>query len=428
MTFIWLTLIFTLFLILAIFTFHKNNLLLLIGSEIGIPILYAVTVGMVTKSLKPITTIGRSLNLLKEGEFNITLVKTGNKDVDNIIEVYNSMINRLREERLSVREKNHFLDLLIESSPLGIVIVDLDDKITDINKAAFKSLGVPPFEFQGKYLSDLKSNLASEISKMKYEEKQLIVLSDGQKYLCRKLYFMDHGFKHPFYIIEEFTEEIRKAEKEAYGKLIRLMAHEVNNTIGSVNSIMSTVQSEPGLFSEPEREDIVNILGVAIQRNYQLNRFMQNLSSLVKLPPPELESMNLMDSLTNVIESFSFILKEKNISLSTNLNNFSTIISADKSQIEQVFTNIIKNSIEAIKKEGQIIVSFNANPISICIEDDGMGLTNEANDRIFTPFFSTKPGGQGIGLTLVNEILTNHGFSFSLLNRKSGGAEFIIRF
>lgn len=428
LTFIWLTLIFTLFLILAIFTFHKNNLLLLIGSEIGIPILYAVTVGMVTKSLKPITTIGRSLNLLKEGEFNITLVKTGNKDVDNIIEVYNSMINRLREERLSVREKNHFLDLLIESSPLGIVIVDLDDKITDINKAAFKSLGVPPFEFQGKYLSDLKSNLASEISKMKYEEKQLIVLSDGQKYLCRKLYFMDHGFKHPFYIIEEFTEEIRKAEKEAYGKLIRLMAHEVNNTIGSVNSIMSTVQSEPGLFSEPEREDIVNILGVAIQRNYQLNRFMQNLSSLVKLPPPELESMNLMDSLTNVIESFSFILKEKNISLSTNLNNFSTIISADKSQIEQVFTNIIKNSIEAIKKEGQIIVSFNANPISICIEDDGMGLTNEANDRIFTPFFSTKPGGQGIGLTLVNEILTNHGFSFSLLNRKSGGAEFIIRF
>ena len=69
------------------------------------------------------------------------------------------------------------------------------------------------------------------------------MLNDGQKYLCRKLFFMDHGFRHPFYIIEEFTDEIRQAEKEAYGKLIRMMAHEVNNTVGSVNSIMSTVQS-----------------------------------------------------------------------------------------------------------------------------------------------------------------------------------------
>ena len=114
-----------------------------------------------------------------------------------------------------------------------------------------------------------------------------MVLADGQKYLGRKLYFMDHGFKHPFYIIEEFTEEIRKAEKEAYGKLIRMMAHEVNNTIGSVNSIMSSVQSNPGSFAESDREEVIRMLGVAIQRNYQMNRFMQNFSNVVKLPLPE---------------------------------------------------------------------------------------------------------------------------------------------
>ena len=428
LTYIWLTLIFTLFLILAIFTFHKDNLLLLIGSEIGIPVLYAVTVGMVSRSLKPITTIGRSLNLLREGEFNITMVKTRNKDVDNIIEVYNSMINRLREERLSVREKNHFLDLLVESSPLGIIIVDLDERIMDINKAAYKSLGIKPGDHKGKYLSGLNSVLASEIAKINYEEKQLIVLADGQKYLCRKLYFMDHGFKHPFYIIEEFTEEIRKAEKEAYCKLIRMMAHEVNNTIGSVNSIMSTVQSDPDLFVEAEKENILRALGVAIQRNYQLNRFMQNLSNVVKLPLPEKESMDVKESLMIVIESFSSILSEKDISLSTNVCDSSLIISADRSQMEQVFSNIIKNSIEAINNEGHIIVSLKTNPSCMCFEDNGTGLSKEASERIFTPFYSTKLGGQGIGLTLIHEILTNHGFSFTLLNKEPKGAEFSIKF
>jgi two-component system, NtrC family, nitrogen regulation sensor histidine kinase NtrY len=427
-TIIWLSLVFATFLILAIYSFHEKSPVLLIGSEIVIPVIYSITIWMITRSLKPIRLIGRSMNLLKEGDFNITMVKTGNKDVDSIIEVYNSMIRRLREERITIREKNHFLDLLIESSPLGIVIVDLDEQITDINKAAYKCMGIQPGDYKGKYLKDIKSNLALEIIKIEFEKKQLIVLADGQKFLCRKLYFMDHGFRHPFYIIEEFTEEIRKAEKEAYGKLIRMMAHEVNNTIGSVNSIMSTVKTDPDSIIESERDDIVRILDVAIQRNYQLNRFMQNLSNVVKLPLPEKEPMNLNESIMVVIESFNYLLKEKNISLETDMDSKALIILADRSQMEQVFSNILKNSIEAIKNNGRITVSVKANPDRIIFEDDGIGLSPEVSERVFTPFFSTKPGGQGIGLTLVQEVLTNHGFSFSLRNKEQSGTEFIIKF
>ena len=424
----WLTLVFVLFLVLAIYSFHKDNYLLVIGSEIVIPILYAITVWIVIRSLKPIVSIGRSLNLLKEGDFNITMVKTGNKDVDNIIEVYNSMIQRLREERLSVREKNHFLDLLIASSPLGIIMLDLDNRILDINNAAFRCLGIPQGNYCGKYLHDLNSNLGSEISKIDFEEKQLLDRADGQKYLCRKLYFMDHGFKHPFYIIEEFTEEIRKAEKEAYGKLIRMMAHEVNNTIGSVNSIMSSVQSNPDSFVDSDREDVVRMLGIAIQRNYHMNRFMQNFSNVVKLPLPEKEKMDLNESVMVVIESFSSVFKEKNVLIKVNLDSSSPVISADRSQMEQVFSNIIKNSIEAAGNKGQIRVSTVIKPVSIQFEDDGTGLSKVVSEKIFTPFFSTKPGGQGIGLTLVQEILTNHGFSFSFSNNEKVGTKFNIIF
>ena len=427
-TLIWLTVVFVLFLVLAIYSFHKGNYVLLIGSEIIIPILYAITVWIVTRSLKPIVLIGRSLNLLKEGDFNITMVKTGNKDVDNIIEVYNSMIKRLREERLSVREKNHFLDLLIASSPLGIIMLDLDNRILDMNNAAFRCLGINQGNYRGKYLHDINSNLGSDISKIDFEEKQLLDRADGQKYLCRKLYFMDHGFKHPFYIIEEFTEEIRKAEKEAYGKLIRMMAHEVNNTIGSVNSIMSSVQSNPESFVDSDREDVVRMLGIAIQRNYQMNRFMQNFSNVVKLPLPEKEKMDLNESVMVVIESFSSVFKEKNILIKVNLDSSSPVISADRSQMEQVFSNIIKNSIEAGGNKGQIRVSTVIKPVSIQFEDDGTGLSKVVSEKIFTPFFSTKPGGQGIGLTLVQEILTNHGFSFSFSNNETVGTKFNIVF
>jgi nitrogen fixation/metabolism regulation signal transduction histidine kinase len=426
-TLIWLTLIFSLFLVLAIYSFHKNNPLLLISSEIVIPLLYAVTIWILLKSLKPISAIGRSLNLLKEGDFNITMVTTGNKDVDNIIDVYNSMIHRLREERLSVREKNHFLDLLIESSPLGIVMLDLDDRIIEINKSGLRCLGLAQGSFNGKYLSELTSSLGPEIAKINYEEKQLLVLADGQKYLCRKLYFMDHGFKHPFYIIEEFTEEIRKAEKEAYGKLIRMMAHEVNNTIGSVNSIMSSIQSNPESVIASDREDVIRILGIAIQRNYQMNRFMQNFSNVVKLPLPEKEKMDLNESVKIINESFSSVSKEKNVAINIHLDSHSPIISADRSQMEQVFANILKNSIEAVGVNGQIKVSTSGSPSIVRFEDDGPGLSREVSEKIFTPFFSTKPGGQGIGLTLVQEILTNHGFSFSIRNKETSGTEFIIR-
>ena len=426
LTLIWLTLVFSLFLVLAIYSFHKNNPFLLITSEFAIPVLYGITIWMMMRSLKPINSIGRSLNLLKEGDFNITLVKTGNSDIDNIIEVYNSMINRLREERLSVREKNHFLDLLIESSPLGIVMMDLDDRIMEINKAATKSLGIKEESFKGKYLTELNSNLSAEIAKIAYEEKQLVVLADGQKYLCRKLFFMDHGFKHPFYLIEEFTEEIKRAEKEAYGKLIRMMAHEVNNTVGSVNSIMTSIQSNPETFAVNEKDDIIRMLGVAIQRNYQMNRFMQNFSNVVKLPAPDKEEMDLNESISLVIESYSAELKEKNIAVEANLDSAIPLINADRSQIEQVFLNIIKNSKEAVPVNGHLKITTQKNPATAIFEDDGTGLSKEVSEKLFTPFFSTKPGGQGIGLTLVQEILTNHGFSFSFRNKENGGTEFRI--
>ena len=134
-TIIWLSLIFTLFLVLAIYTFHKNNPVLLVTSEIVIPILYAITLMILLRIIQTDSSIGRSLSLLKEGDFNITMVKTGNTDVDNIIEVYNSMITGYAKRGYRYGKKIIFSIFSLNRLLLGIIILDLDERIIDINKA-----------------------------------------------------------------------------------------------------------------------------------------------------------------------------------------------------------------------------------------------------------------------------------------------------
>jgi two-component system, NtrC family, nitrogen regulation sensor histidine kinase NtrY len=424
---IWLALVFALFLFVAIVCFYKDKPLLLIISEFTIPILFAITIWIINQLMIPYKTMSRSINMLKEEDFNSTLVRTGNDDVDSLVIIYNSMINKLREEKLSVREKNQFLDLLIESSPLGIIVLDLDDRIITANTTAYRFLGLDPPGLITKSLSDIDSTLTRSMRQMDYLKKESVILPDGKNYICQRLFFMDHGFKHPFYIIEEMTEEIRKAEREAYGKLIRMMAHEVNNTIGSVNSIMSSVVSEPDIFKEKGREEIISLISVAIQRNQKMNRFMKNFSNVVRLPKPEKGRMDINDSLKIVIESFYPVIKSKQITLKINADPSNPVINADQSQMEQVFTNILKNSIEAVDEKGTIKITSSTRPVRVIFEDNGPGLDENVIGKLFTPFFSTKPEGQGIGLTLIQEILSNHGFWFTFTNGESGGTVFTMR-
>lgn len=423
---IWLGLVFLVFMVCTIRLLKDANPWLLILAEIGIPVLFGITILIINKAFQPIQTVSRGMNLLKESDFSTTLVKNGYPEDDEIVDVYNGMINRLREERLSVREKNQFLDLLIESSPLGIIIVDLDERILDINPTALRFLGLTLPDYKNTRFNELKNPLAEELCSMEFGDKHISDQLNSQKYLLRKLFFMDHGFKHPFYLIEEFSEEIRQAEKSAYGKLIRMMAHEVNNTIGAVNSILSTVLDNEKSLAAEDHDEVIQILGVAVQRNYRLNRFMQNFSDVVKLPLPEKESFELNSSLNNVILSLSSSFKERNIRIETDFQQEETLLFADQSQMEQVFLNIIKNSMESIGNMGSIRVSTDSAPVRITISDDGPGLSTESLERLFTPFYSTKPGGQGIGLILVREILVNHEFQFKLSNREEKGAEFEI--
>lgn len=399
---------------------------LLVCTELSVPILFLITLFFVNNTFKPIDTVSRCLSLLEEGDYSTTLRTSGNVEVDTIIQVYNAMISRLREERISLREKNHFLDLLINSSPMGIVSLNLDDKIEDVNPAACQFLNRSSKELLGLMLEEINDPITNELTKLEFGMKLKVDHADNRKFLLRKLFFMDHGFKHPFYLIEEFSDEIRQAEKTAYTKLIRMMTHEVNNTLGAVNSILNTIVENEASCHKNEKDELNQILAVALQRNTRLNQFMRNLTEVVKLPAPQKENFNVISSLNNVLRSLQHQISQKNIEIKMRFEGDIISIYADQSQIEHVFINVILNAIESIGTIGQIHIDISQNPLNIKFADNGTGLSQDARDKVFTPFYSSKPDGQGVGLTLVSEILSNHGFSFKLFNLSEQGACFEI--
>jgi signal transduction histidine kinase len=229
-------------------------------------------------------------------------------------------------------------------------------------------------------------------------------------------------------MIEELTAEILAAEKKVYGKVIRMMAHEVNNTIGPVNSILHSALREEELWENANHEILHSALQVAMERNQNLNVFMRNFADLVKLPEPTKRELNLLKLIHNVGSLMESKAREKEIILLYELPADRYLIKADEQQLEQVLINIVKNAIEAIGETGRIIFTVDPRAGTLSIRDTGPGIPEGYEGQLFSPFFSTKKGGQGIGLTLVREILLNHGFEFSLKTIEPGKTEFLIRF
>ncbi|MDQ3395293.1 MAG: ATP-binding protein [Bacteroidota bacterium] len=398
-------------------TFFVVSELLIIGSVI-------ITTKLYRAFVKPLNILAAGLETLKEKDFSMEFVKMGHYELDQIIDVYNRMIGQLREERIGANEQHHFLDKLIRASPSGIIILDYDNKIQAVNPSAHKYLGLKHDKLIGKTLDEILHPLASQLEALPANESKVIQGYGSQIYKCHKAHFIHKGFHQHFIIMEELTAEILKTEKKAYEKVVHMMSHEINNTVGAVNSILDSVKKSK--FSDDE--DYYQILQVCTDRNKRMAKFMSNFADVVRLPVVKKEAHDLHVFLTNQASLFSEICKQKNIEFHFSYEGVNFTLHFDEQQMEQVMINIIKNAIESIEKDGKIIFITSQNPSQLIIRDTGRGIDPELQQKLFSPFFSSKREGQGIGLTLTKEILYNHGFSFSLQTNKAGDTDFMIRF
>jgi nitrogen fixation/metabolism regulation signal transduction histidine kinase len=379
------------------------------------------------KVIKPLNSIAGGMDLLRAQDFSSRLAPVGQREADRIVQVFNRMMDQLKEERLRLREQNHFLDLLISVSPMGVMILTLDEKISMTNKAALEFMDEGPEEnLIGKSMDELNGTLAEELKRLPKGTTETIRLSNSRIYRCSRLSFIDRGFAHPFYLIESLTSDVMKAEKKAYEKVIRMIAHEVNNSVAGIASTLDTVND--ALQTIDDTEDLQEVMKVCIERSFSMSRFITNFADVVKIPEPQLEEVSLNDRVFACKRFMENVCQSRDIDLQMNLCKENPTVSIDTSLFEQVLINIIKNAAESIGEKGCITIRTSASPLMLEIGDTGQGISKETETMLFTPFFSTKPNGQGIGLIFIREVLMKHNCNFSLRTYPDGITRFRICF
>ncbi|MDR0658278.1 MAG: PAS domain-containing protein [Mediterranea sp.] len=375
--------------------------------------------------VKPLQIIGSGMGLLREQDFSSRLSNVGQVEADHIVHIFNRMMEQLRNERLRLREQNHFLDLLIEASPMGVLILSLDSEVTQCNAMALKMLGVSFAYVDGRKLSAIDSPLVTELLTLARGETKTVRLNDSNIYKCTHSSFFHNGFPQSFYLIESLTGEVIKAEKRAYEKVIRMIAHEVNNTTAGITSTLDAVGD--ALMEIDNTGDIREVMRVCIERCFSMSRFITRFADVVKIPEPHLVPVDLNELAFTCKRFMEGMCADRHIELLLETTEELPELNLDASLFEQVLVNIIKNAAESIGREGTIIIRT-LSPAAIEIVDNGKGITKETEEKIFSPFFSTKPNGQGIGLIFIREVLSRHGCTFSLRTYADGLTRFSILF
>ena len=332
------------------------------------------------KTIRPYDTLIGGMELVKDLDLTTRLAPSGQHETDLIVRTFNDLLTRLRSEHLTLEEQYSFLSLLIEASPMGIVQCDIDGRTTSMNPAAREMLS---------------PNIEEAMKALPMGESTTVRMTGGpQLFRISHLSFPDRGFQHPFFLIEPLTAEVRQAEKAAYERIIRMIAHEVNN---SVAGIVNLIDSEP-----------------AADRLKALSAFVTRFAEVVKIPKPQLQLCDLSEEVEACQPFLENLCAGKPVHLAFCLTDEATPVHLDTVLFQQVLINIVKNAVESIgRNEGHITIT--TTPYQLVVADNGRGIPAEVAQHLFTPFYSTKPQGQGLGLLLIRDILTAHGCTFSLL-------------
>lgn len=375
---------------------------------------------------RELVQIGRQW--IEDGDLSHSFQPRGTSDLRGLIELYNRMLARLREERTHQVEQDLFLRKVLAASPSGILTTDHDGRIDLVNPAATKLLGVRAGELEGLRPDQHGATIVRLLSETPRASSRMLGRSGQRQLRCTHSSFFDRGFERSFFVIDDLTHELWAAEKHAYDTLIRTLSHEVNNTLGATNSILHSIAEYGAQLREEDRPDFHSALDVAVERAQHLNAFMQRYAEVARLPDPTTTPSDVAQLLERIVRLMEPEARQRRIRIELAASGELPAVELDVVQMEQALINIVRNAVEAIRHDGTITISAGANAEGphIIVEDSGPGLDPEVRENLFVPFFSSKPRGHGIGLTLVRKILSNHGFDFMLDSPEGGPTRFVI--
>lgn len=415
---------------LAVFGFYlfEHDRVLLLAVEAGLIVSLSIGIVLVRRLLAPLEALRSGAAFLSERDFSTRLKPTGQLELDALIEVYNRMIDSLREERIRLEEQQWFLAKVLQASPSGVVTLDFERRVASLNPRAQEMLGVTAEEAAGRRLAGLGTPFAAALDGIAPGESRVVPLHGSRRVKAQGAEFLDRGFTRPFLVLEELTEELRQTEKAAYEKLIRMMSHEVNNSLGAASSLLHSCLLYKDQLSPDDRDDFENALNVVLARTERLNGFMKEFADVVRLPEPRKAPSDLVPLLCGIVALMRPDAERRRITVAWDVADPLEAILLDKRQLEQVLVNVLKNAMEAIGEDGTVTLRTGRRDGRrfLAIEDTGPGIPEDVRAQLFRPFFTTKENGQGLGLTVTQEILTRHGFDFSLESAPGGPTRFTI--
>src|SRR5213083_3727793 len=371
----------------------------------------------------PLQTMSNLLAALREGDYSIRARGArGDSALGEVLLEVNSLGETLRQQRLGAFEATALLRTIMSEIDVAIFTFDPERCLRLINRAGETLLGQPMDKLLGRNADELGLDPCFNADQ---DEPLTLTFPGGYgRWGVRRSTFREHGLPHDLLVLTDLSRTLREEERRAWQRLVRVLGHEMNNSLAPIKSLAASLESL--LRREPLptdwKEDASSGLNSIASRADSLSRFLQAYTRLTKLPPPQKQDIDLAPLIQRVVDL------EPRVKVQVRPGPKATI-RVDAAQIEQALINLVHNAVDAaLETHGNVTLGWRekGNCLEILVEDDGPGIMNPAN--LFVPFFTTKPEGSGIGLPLSRQIAEAHDGTLVLMNREDRqGAQALLR-
>jgi nitrogen fixation/metabolism regulation signal transduction histidine kinase len=377
-------------------------------------IAFVVLWGIAASSLRhrivfPLQTMANLLEALRESDFSFRARGARRDDPlgETLFEI-NALADTLRDERLGSLEATALLRTVMSEIEIAVFAFDDQRKLRLVNRAGERLLGRPVEQLLWRTADDI--SLAACLEGHAPRVLNIAFPGGSGQWQVRRGSFRQGGLPHTLVVLSDVNVPLRQQEREAWHRLIRVLGHELNNSLAPIKSIAGSLESIAAQDPMPEdwREDMRRGLSIISGRTDALSRFTSAYTALARLPRPNVQDVDL----SSLVERVARLEMRKVIQIEPGAP---VAVRADPDQLEQMLINLMRNAVDAaLETGGAVRVGWhqNSHRVSVYIEDEGPGLANVSN--LFVPFFTTKPQGSGIGLVLGRQIAEAHGGTLTL--------------
>lgn len=360
--------------------------------------------------LRHFRSLANMVEGLREGEFSVRLAPTESNSAWN--EIYyelNQLASQYQNENVGTVEANILVEKLLSEFDAPVFVFDRNTRLTHCNIIAGRLFDKSPTKLIGLNVPQLN------MDELLDEESGTVIEhwfpTKGGRWELRKNVFMQQGKRYTLIFLNDISRALREEERQAWSRLIRVLGHELNNSLASVMSVCETLIRRLGDDKTPQWcQHYERALNLIHERSGSLLKFTDAYARLAKLPKPQSRTIDLLATLNRMAN-----LVEGNFKV---INTAAFHINADPEQLEQLLINVMKNAVEASAADATIYIEWFEHPhgVKLHIIDEGTGLPSSGN--LFVPFFTTKENGNGIGLFLCRQIAEGHGGTLQLRNRQ----------